>query len=106
MTVNRFVRSPSKSSALEIYRSFEKMDSSEEEEIALLSVILFDNKNKRKQAKTRRFWVREIFQRREEHGVFSLHSILIIDHTVNINLDYLKKTVHNLFTRNEQEGVL
>ena len=100
MTVNRCVRSPSKSSALEIYRSFEKMDSSEEEEIALLSVILFDNKSKRKQAKTRRFWVREIFQRREEHGVFSKHSILIIDLTVNINLDYLKKTVHNLFTRN------
>ena len=52
------------------------MDSSEEEEeIALLSVILFDNKSKRKQAKARRFWVREIFQRREEHGVFSKHSI-------------------------------
>ena len=47
------------------------MDSSEEEEIALLSVILFDNKRRRKQAKKRRFWVREIFQRREEHGVFS-----------------------------------
>ena len=44
------------------------MDSSEEEEIALLSVILFDNKRRRKQAKKRRFWVREIFQRREEHG--------------------------------------
>ena len=47
------------------------MDSSEAEEIALLSVILFDNKSRRKQAKKRRFWIREIFQRREEHGVFS-----------------------------------
>ena len=46
------------------------MDSSEEEEIALLSVILFDNKSRRKQPKKRRFWVREIFQRREERGVF------------------------------------
>ena len=47
------------------------MDSSEEEEIALLSVILFDNKSRRKQAKKRCFWVREIIQRHEEHGVFS-----------------------------------
>ena len=47
------------------------MDSSEAEEIALLSVILFDNKSRRKQAKKRRCWIREIFQRREEHGVFS-----------------------------------
>ena len=39
------------------------MDSSKKEEIALLSVILFDNKSS--------VWVREIFQRREEHGVFS-----------------------------------
>ena len=31
------------------------MDSSEEEEIALLSVILFDNKSRRKQAKKRHF---------------------------------------------------
>ena len=46
------------------------MDSSEEE-IALLSVILFNNKNRRKQTKKRRFRVRQIFQRREEHGVFS-----------------------------------
>ena len=37
------------------------MDSSEAEEIALLSVILFDNKSRRKQAKKRRFWIREIF---------------------------------------------
>ena len=47
------------------------MDSSEAEEIALLSVTLFDNKSKRKQAERRRFWVREKFQRHEEHGVFS-----------------------------------
>ena len=44
------------------------MDSSA---LALLSVILFDNKSRGKQAKKRRFWAREIFQRREEHGVFS-----------------------------------
>ena len=42
-----------------------------EEEIALLSVILFDNKSRRKQAKKSHFWVRQIFQRCEEHGVFS-----------------------------------
>ena len=47
------------------------MDSSKEEEIALLSVILFDNKSRRKKEKKRRFWVREIFQHRQEHGVFS-----------------------------------
>ena len=47
------------------------MDSSEEEEIALLSVILFNNKSRRKQKKKRRFWVRQVFQHREEHGVFS-----------------------------------
>ena len=47
------------------------MDSSEAKEIALLSVTLFDNKSKRKQAERRRFWVREKFQRYEEHGVFS-----------------------------------
>ena len=47
------------------------MDSSEEEQLALLSVILFDNKSRRKQAKKRCFWVREIIQRHEEHGVFS-----------------------------------
>ena len=39
------------------------MDLSKKEEIALLSVISFDDKSS--------FWVREIFQRREEHGVFS-----------------------------------
>ena len=40
------------------------MDSSEEEQIALLSVILFDNKNRRKQAKKHRFCFRE----KETHG--------------------------------------
>ena len=47
------------------------MDSSKEEEIALLSAILFDNKSRKKKEKKRRFWVREIFQHRQEHGVFS-----------------------------------
>ena len=47
------------------------MDLSEEEEIALLNVILVDSKSRRNEAKKRRIWVREIFQRREEHGVFS-----------------------------------
>ena len=47
------------------------MDLSKEEEIALLSVILFDNKSRKKKEKKRRFWVREIFQHRQEHGVFS-----------------------------------
>ena len=32
--------------------------------------------------------------------------LLIIELIVNINLDYLKKTVHNLFTTNIQGGVL
>ena len=32
--------------------------------------------------------------------------LLIIDLIVNLNLDYLKKTVHNLFTTNTQGGVL
>ena len=47
------------------------MHSSEAEEIALLSVTLFDNKSKRKHAETHRFWVCEKLQRHEEHGVFS-----------------------------------
>ena len=46
------------------------MDSFEEEKIALLGVISFDNKSRGKQAKKSRFWVCEIFQRREEHRVF------------------------------------
>ena len=46
------------------------MDSSEEE-IVLLSVTSFDNKSRKKQAKKSHVWVREIFQRREKHGVFS-----------------------------------
>ena len=32
--------------------------------------------------------------------------LLIIDVIVSINLDFLKKTVHNLFTTNIQVGVL
>ena len=71
MTVNRCLRSQQKSSALEICDSFEKWIHPQEEEIALLSVVLFDNISIRKQAKKRRFWLHEIFQRREEHGVFS-----------------------------------
>ena len=31
--------------------------------------------------------------------------LLIVDLIVNINLDYLKKIVHNLFTTNIQGGV-
>ena len=34
------------------------------------------------------------------------YPLLIIDLIVNINLDYLKKTVHKLFTTNIEEGVL
>ena len=44
------------------------MDLSEEEDLALLDVILLDEGKKRRK---RRFWVREIFQKREKQGVYS-----------------------------------
>jgi len=47
------------------------MDSSEEEELVLLSVLLVDEKSTKKQRKKRRFWVREIFRRRNDQGVFT-----------------------------------
>ena len=48
------------------------MDSSEEEELALLWFTLImndDEKNKKK--REHRFWVRDIYKKREEQGVFS-----------------------------------
>ena len=42
----------------------------------------------------------------QKHMVRKLKAFKIIDLIVNINLDYLKKTVHNLFTTNIQGGVL
>ena len=41
----------------------------------------------------------------EAHGS-ETKSFLIIDLIVNINLDYLKKTVHNQLTTNIQGGIL
>ena len=42
----------------------------------------------------------------QKHMVRKLKAFKIIDLIVNISLDYLKKTVHNLFTTNIQGGVL
>ena len=42
----------------------------------------------------------------QKHMVRKLKAFKIIDLIVNINLDYLKKTVHNLFTTNIQGDVL
>ena len=46
------------------------MDSLEEEELALLGFpLIMDGDGKKK--KKRKFWVREIYKKREEQGVFS-----------------------------------
>ena len=48
------------------------MVSSEEEEIALLGyVLVIDDEKKKKKRRKHRFWVREIFKKREQQGVFS-----------------------------------
>ena len=49
-----------------------KMDSSEEEELALLGFALIMNDDgKKKKKREHRFWVRDIYKKREEQGVFS-----------------------------------
>ena len=49
-----------------------KMDSSEEEELALLGfALIMDDDIKKKKKRKHRFWVREIYKKREEQGVFS-----------------------------------
>ena len=47
------------------------MDSSEEEELALLGFALIMNDGKKKKKREHRFWVRDIYKKREEQGVFS-----------------------------------
>ena len=48
------------------------MDSSEEEELALLGFALIMNDDgKKKEKREHRFWVRDIYKKREEQGVFS-----------------------------------
>ena len=49
------------------------MDSSEEEELALLAFVLIDDgqENERKKRRKHRFWVRKIFRQRDQKGVFS-----------------------------------
>lgn len=48
------------------------MDSSEEEELALLAFDMIDNDRKKtKKRRKHRFWVRDIFKQREQQGVFS-----------------------------------
>ena len=49
-----------------------KMDFSEEEELALLGFALIkDDDGKKKKTRKHRFWVREIYETREEQGLFS-----------------------------------
>ena len=48
-----------------------KMDSSEEEELALLGFALIMDDDRKKKKRKHRFWVREIYKKREEQGVFS-----------------------------------
>ena len=49
-----------------------KMDSLEEEELALLGfALIMDDDGKKKKKRKHRFWVREIYKKREEQGVFS-----------------------------------
>ena len=45
------------------------MDSTEKEDLAMLAVILIDDE-RRKQLRRRRFWIREIFRRRETQGAY------------------------------------
>ena len=48
------------------------MDSSEEEELSLLGFALIMNDDgKKKKKREHRFWVRDIYKKREEQGVFS-----------------------------------
>ena len=47
------------------------MDSSDEEYLALLSYILLEDEKKNIKPRKRRFWVREIYRRREELGIFA-----------------------------------
>ena len=48
------------------------MDSSKEEELALLGFALIMNDDgKKKKKREHRFWVRDIYKKREEQGVFS-----------------------------------
>lgn len=49
------------------------MDSSEEEELALLTFVLIDEEHRveRKKKRRHRFWIREIYKQRDKQGVFS-----------------------------------
>lgn len=49
------------------------MDSSEEEELALLGFVLImnDDEKKKKLKRKHRFWVRDIYKKRKEQGIFS-----------------------------------
>ena len=48
------------------------MDSSEEEELALFGfTLIMDGDGKKKKKRKHRFWVREIYKKREEQGVVS-----------------------------------
>ena len=49
------------------------MNSSEEEELALLTFVLIDDEHKveRKKKRKHRFWIREIYKQRDQQGVFS-----------------------------------
>ena len=48
------------------------MDSSEVEELALLGfALIMDDDGKKKKKRKHRFWVHEIYRKREEQGVFS-----------------------------------
>ena len=48
------------------------MDSSEEEELALVGfTLIMDDDGKTKKKRKHRFWVRKIYKKREEQGVFS-----------------------------------
>ena len=46
------------------------MDSEEEEELPLLSLLICDD-GKRRQNGKRKYWVKNIFQKRNKHGAFS-----------------------------------
>ena len=49
-----------------------KMHSSEEEDLALLRfALIMDDNGKKKKKRKHRFWVREIYRKREEQGAFS-----------------------------------
>ena len=48
-----------------------QMGSSEEEELALFGFVLIMDDDGKKKKKKHRFWIREIYKKREEQGVFS-----------------------------------